>query len=455
MKLQTSRWVLLGLWCLWVGSLWTWGEEYYVSPTGIGNGSGTSVTNAAAFHVADLNQHWLSSTNSNRTNITVFFLPGTYQVKGQNIPTDYDQRLLIWNASNRTVRLKGIVGSDGQLPVLQLSPLDRYSARNYECCVHWPPANGLVIDTLLRTALPEEHAGYLDRVEVENLEFDGNFDGQGALTSAAASGGYKSAAVLLWARTGHLLNLRVRNFGTVGAVPLALADGDPAGTEGFPVSVFTYLETPAQTAIGGDAFPWLVQDVEVSDFRTLHGSYGTMLVACVFFSNLPPSRTIITEFRRCHVHSVDNVTGFGTSGLSTQSSGLIRWEDCVIQHAGFGFNTDTFAVNSLELTNNVFPDVGAMGQLGTPDTGNPSDKNYYIHDNLIRLRGAKTRPFYSDYKITNQNSWAESPDLPLGRPTTNIANGLIFQGIAGPIELINNQFTTWPLTNFIWSIRRI
>ena len=58
------------------------------------------------------------------------------------------------------------------------------------------------------------------------------------------------------------------------------------------------------------------------------------------------------------------------------------------------------------------------------------------------------RPLYTDYTITSQSSWGTDPDLPLGRPATNLPNGLIFQGVAGSIEFRNNQFTTWPSTNF-------
>ena len=41
---------------------------------------------------------------------------------------------------------------------------------------------------------------YLKRVEIQNLELDGNFGGMGALTSAANDLGYRSAALELSAK---------------------------------------------------------------------------------------------------------------------------------------------------------------------------------------------------------------------------------------------------------------
>ncbi len=47
-----------------------------------------------------------------------------------------------------------------------------------------------------------------------------------------------------------------------------------------------------------------------------------------------------------------------------------------------------------------------------------------------------------------QLSWNDDCLWPLGRLTTNLSNGLIFQGIASNINFVNNWFTTWPVDNF-------
>ena len=55
---------------------------------------------------------------------------------------------------------------------------------------------------------------------------------------------------------------------------------------------------------------------------------------------------------------------------------------------------------------------------------------------------------YADFHLINSTTWGSNPDLPLGRLTTNLSSGLIFQGTAGNINFINNWFSTWPLDNF-------
>ena len=96
--------------------------DYFVSTGGMRDG--LTSNNSAQFNVAILNTNWLGSTNANRADITIYFFPGRYDVKGTSSSGDYNQRLLIYNAANRTIRLKGIPGTDGSLPVLTLAAMD-------------------------------------------------------------------------------------------------------------------------------------------------------------------------------------------------------------------------------------------------------------------------------------------------------------------------------------------
>jgi hypothetical protein len=422
--------------------------DYFVSTTG--NGDGLSTNNPAQFNMSILNTNWLGSTNANRADITIYFFPGRYDVKGTNSPNDYNQRLLIYNAANRTIRLKGIPATDGTLPVLTLAALDTNAGPLKGWCPTWPSSLSPYQDWLLRsftTDLDNPLAReYADRIEIENLEFDGNFDGQGALTSAANETGYKSFAIEVWAKTGRIRKVRVRNFGAVGAVPQPLVEGNISGVEAFPVNFGTF--SVGQSAQGGDPTPWLIEDVDVSAFRTLHGGYGTMISGQVFTNTVPTSFTSpVALIRRCSVNCPGTTIAFGTAGTPTLRSGPIQIEDCVAVNGGLGFNTDTQAIGPWTVTNSVFLDQLAFGQLGQPNSG-PNHLFYSLQNNLIRLRGWATAPTYADFYLTNSTTWGSNPDLPLGRLTTNLSNGLIFQGTAGNINFINNWFSTWPLDNF-------
>ena len=390
--------------------------DYFVSPTGTGSGL---VTNSPApFTVADLNTNWLQSTNSNRTDITIYFYPGTYQVKGTNSNTDYNQRLLISNATNRTIRIKGIPDSTtGALPVLFLAALDQNSPPYQSWCPTWPSFLGPFEDLLLQsysTNLADPLARqYASRIEIENLEFDGNFDGQGALTSAANDAGYKSGAIGVWAATGHIRNVRVRNFGSVGAVPRTLVEGNSSGVEAFPVSFGTV--SVGQTNQGGDPFPWLIENVEGSAFHALHGGYGTMITGQVLTNIIATSTdNPVAVIRKCLVDCPGPTGAFGTSGTLYYRSGPIRFEDCVTVNGGLGFNTDTYGIGPFSITNCVFLDGLAFGQLGQPNSG-PNHLNYDLKNNLIRLRGWSADPTYTDSYVTNSSNWGSNPDLPLGK----------------------------------------
>lgn len=431
----------------WLFASWSvCANSFYVSPTGHGTGSGTN--DAALFDVSVLNREWLQ--NSNRADITIYFLPGTYAVKGTNSPSDYNQRLVIANATNRTIRLRGLPSPDGSLPVLVLAPLDRSAPPHLEWCPTWPSAEGPFCDWLLRTyslETPNPHQReYPDRIEIENLVLDGNFDGQGALTSASNDAGYKSAAIEVWAKTGRIRNVVARNFGAVGVVPLSLADASQSGVEAFPISFGTFWN--GQTPVDGDDYPWIVEDSEVSSFHSVHNGYATMIVGQVFATNrwtgdLPP----VAVIRRCRVLSPANIIAFGTGGSPLYGTGRISVEDCVALNVSQGFNTDTYGIANWTVTNCFFLDTKRLGQSGLPNAG-PSHINFTIADNFIRLRGRDNLPLYTDFFVTNRLIWGSDPDLPLGRLNPEMAAGLILQGCVSNIVFSNNWFTTWPRTNF-------
>ncbi len=421
-------------------------DSFYVAPEGKGTGSGTD--DAARFDVSVLNREWLQ--NSNRADITIFFLPGTYLVKGTNRPTDYNQRLVIANATHRTIRLKGILDAKGELPVLVLAPLDRASPPLLEWCPTWPPRSGPFCDWLLRTYSLEtpdpRQREYLNRIEIENLAFDGDFDGQGAPTSASNDAGYKSFGIDVWAKTGRIRNVVARNFGAVGVVPISLADASQSGVESFPITFGSFWQ--GQPPMDGDDYPWVIEDSEVSSFHSVHNGYGTMISGQVLSTNrwtadLPP----VAVVRRCRVLTPGNFIAFGTGGSPTFGTGRIRIQDCVSLNVSVGFNTDTFRISNWTVTHCFFLDTKRLGQLGLPDSG-PGHINFTVADNFIRIRGRDNLPLYSDFFVTNRMIWGSNPNLPLGRQIPEMATGLIFQGCASNVVFSNNWFTTWPRTNF-------
>ncbi|HAB18724.1 MAG TPA: hypothetical protein DCE44_20075, partial [Verrucomicrobiales bacterium] len=323
---------------------------------------------------------------------------------------------------------------------------------------HWLIRNGT--DSTARSY-------YLKRIIVDNLDLDGNFSGQGAWTSEANATGYKSFALDLAAESGWIKNVTVRNFGSVGDVP-ASSLHNPTGVEAFPLRFRTFDVTATGQALADPTspsppnnFPWIVEDVDVCDFKSVHGGYGTMIMPIVYQQTrgtiLDPPVAVI---RRCQVRVNEAAIALGTAGadhypfnsvenLPGVISGRIRYQDNVVVGAGIGFNTDTDSIGPLVFENNAFLDVGYWGFVGQADSG-VNHNGYLLKDNLIRLRGRFHMKSWSDVCLSTYPNIATDPNLALGRyvPDDVFCAGLVIQGAAANVTMEGNDFTTWPVNNF-------
>ena len=200
--------------------------EFWVSPTGANSGLGNNANNAAKFNLATLQSDWLGNTQ--KQNIIIYFCYSDqpYDIVGP-AGNSWTQRLVIDGDLNRTVQLIGLLGPDGKRPRLRMLPMPAGSGPANSYYPSWPPVSEFN-DWLLKTRTTSpDLAGHkvLGRVVVENLELDGNFEGMGALTSVANDEGYRSFGMELWATTGRVKNVVVRNFGAVGVVPQSTLEG--------------------------------------------------------------------------------------------------------------------------------------------------------------------------------------------------------------------------------------
>jgi hypothetical protein len=430
------------------------------------------------------------------TDLTIFFVPSNIPalegIDGESpaaavhhfeiTGSQFNERLLVFNGTvangtvARKVRLVGLPHpSAGYRPVLRLkkSPYGGW-------------LNGTGHDWLLQTYPGRGSVGeaYLEYMEVKDLVLDGDFDAQGTYASAANLSGYKSFAMDLGARTGLIENVLVRRFGSVGEVPGNYFNA--AGTEAFPITVWTRANDKVTAGPQSDwnaprNYPWLIQKTEVSDFRTIHGGYATLLMPVVQEkvadvpangSNPPPAPVIAV--RQCQVRPGNSgVIATGTAASGTYQypdpndssktltgyyqSDRILWEDNVILNTGVGLNTDTGGINWLTIRRNVFLDVYQGFNLGQPDVGRTAPANhhhYTIEQNLIRLRGQLNWANYRNWNATSTGVIATDPNLALGRLYAQPSQGMIINGRASYITFQDNRLTTWPVNGadnrFFW-----
>lgn len=141
--------------------------------------------------------------------------------------TDYVITESFWlqGHTNRSVTFVGDLGPGGVRPRFKLWSIANDGAGWTQSTPH---------HTMFKAAEGGGLTHYLGRVVIENLELDGNFDGQGAWTSAANATGYKSFAIDVVAKTGRIRNVAVRHFGSVGEAPTSQLFPASAG-ETFPV----------------------------------------------------------------------------------------------------------------------------------------------------------------------------------------------------------------------------
>ncbi|MBX3731359.1 MAG: hypothetical protein KF791_02055 [Verrucomicrobiae bacterium] len=437
--------------------------EYWVKPPGSGSGgNGSSEQKAAVYSGTELHDKLSSNLGDD---LVIYFLPGDYLISSvgsaQSIPLYCDVNA---NVANRSVSLIGKPHpTTGARPRLILSTAIQSSVWTASIAHH----------TLITTpTYPDGRKSYLKHVSIHDLDLDGNFPALGAWTSEANATGYKSFAIDVAAESGWFKNLRVRNFGAVGLVPNSYIHVT-AGVEAFPV-VFNTVLTSSNQTVNGTPFCWIVEDCEVSDFHSVHGGYGTMIMANAYQAaqgSLTDNPRVV--IRRCQVRVNQHAIGFGSAGTCSGSeckrpfpntanlpggpSGRIRFHDNVVLGTGTGFNTDTGWLGPIFFDNNAFLDTAIMGSFGEAGTNpsNPSPHDSYrLRENLVRLRGRPVAKTWTDITMANYPNHATDPNLGLGRfhheesPANSLSHGLMIKGTAGNILLEKNRFTTWPKGNF-------
>jgi len=454
------------------------GQTYDMSPTG--GWDGTEIGKPDRFSIPKLQTEWFGDTE--KTDITLVFLaggPNDVYLLGPDSTSPYAQRLRIFSSPTprppnppvptRTVRLIGIPDPvTGRLPKLKMTPVPLQSTVADGYRSQWPP-KGVILDTMISTvsanATPSgysfEDRQYLKRIEIQNLELDGGFQDMGAVTSAANDVGYKSHALDLWADSGLIRNVVVRNFGSVGAVPWPLVEGSNAGTEAFPVYVWTRYRTPAPMT---DNDRWIIEETTVTDFRSVHGGYASLIMPHVLIpagqhaqqltGYITPSQASLSPFvivRRCTVQGAIG-SAFGTAGIvfsatgNAYTSGRIQFIDNAVLNSNQVMNTDTGQVGPLTLNRTAALDIERFANMGTAGISSPDAwmRYYDFSENMVRIRGPSEGPSYRDFSITSLTAYGSNPALVLGRYVRTLANGLVIQGGMKDLRFRNNQFTTWP-----------
>ncbi len=196
----------------------------------------------------------------------------------------------------------------------------------------------------------------------------------------------------------------------------------------------------------------MIEDCEVRDFHSAHGSYYTAIMATVL--NVPPNPTNnvrVVEVRHCQVYGSNLEIGLGTA-----NSAGITFRDNVVAGVDRGLNIDTRAVRYVDLVNNVFLDVNLMANFGAAAQGPESGvfRDFAVVGNAVRLESV---PLYQNYRgyewqaVTNCSvtNWlpVSTAMLAAGRWATGYCAGLLTAG-ADHITFASNRFTTRPLDGF-------
>lgn len=330
-------------------------REYWVSPDGTGDGrsspaayqlnppTGAGVPSDSYPAV----NYWLKDPAYLDYDIKINFMPGTYIIPASGAGGWGWIRIV--GSTSRTVSINGIPdATTGQLPILRLES----STANKDYTDRWN--TGIVNRYVIRCA--EDQAlkrHYPKKIVISNLEFDGNFleipgqagTGHGAFTTEANTAGFRSVPVDVSAQTGHIQNLVMRNFGSVEDVPANPNLQNDSGVESFMILVHTFVESETYPNHGATPqIPWLIENVEVRDFQSIHGGYGTMIVPHAYQTTWGPANASpYIAVRRCTVMGSIGVIGLGTAGHSSvtvvpnlhtsrQTSGRVLFQDNVVEN---------------------------------------------------------------------------------------------------------------------------
>ena len=163
-------------------------RRHYLAPTALGDGSGRNAANARAFDGNDLNQRLFNDASDPEVELRL--APGIYPVR---------------TAIN--------VGGGAVGPRLRIRIIGQGTHPEDTVLLNERP---FVNNTQDRIARFQD----IDRIEIENLTFDGNWDRRLARAGHPATAGYyKNQPLYAAARTGRIWKVIVRNHGSVGIVP--------------------------------------------------------------------------------------------------------------------------------------------------------------------------------------------------------------------------------------------
>lgn len=151
-------------------------------------------------------------------------------------PTDQERIVIAAAGAVRTIKLVGyLTDTSKPRPILRLKKLNTHPGAGWLGTS--PKEHPLITTANFRSTDPQYPQHYLERVEIENLVLDGDFEAQGGFSSAANLAGYKNYAIRIASRTGRIKNVAVRRFGVVGEAPVSYFPNEAQGTETFPVTV--------------------------------------------------------------------------------------------------------------------------------------------------------------------------------------------------------------------------
>ena len=347
------------------------GIQYWFAPGGLpsvtyGDEFGSSSANPIAFsevvfqEVMDLNP--AKPTGSTNQWVTINMRPGTWKYDttrlgfskaGSEAPADMAARLA---KRTLTIRRDANFTQPTDHVIFRLKPDE--------------PINSLDSASILQNGTTYWFP--ILRWELDSVEFDCNWTNLLYKANPAYLLGFKTAGLSLSSFTGRLRNVKVRNCGANGLVPIPWWAN--AGTEAFPIQVTAIDVTQSPLTSSGDPTAWVVEDCEVSDFYGLHGGYATGIMVTVgygdgsygsgtagagassisgpingyagltetnWLARLGESGPLkaqtgwrVATVRRCQLRSVP-------IGLGTAASSSVTFSDNVVVGAMLGLNNDT------------------------------------------------------------------------------------------------------------------
>jgi hypothetical protein len=462
----------------------------WYSPTGTGDGSSKSSPTVFDYKKFATWTQW--SVPVAATNIVLHFLPGTHsnvriQVGTGNRPYRNGVADPDWNINKMNVYIQG--GNP-----------DATSPSNPEETVLVYPDNcnegssesghggaGMinVQDGSHATGLFADVGGgrlyQARRVVVENLVLDCNWRNQKAFTSLGSPSTYKMYGINVIAATGRFRNVIVRDLGSHGLICASQFDSR-AGVEAFPLMAQAVDDGQEPVvdcnscdlqlipyANYSDPRPWLIEGCEVHGFNNIWGGYNTAIMVNVvthdptrteeatYINHHPPAAFLRDKDRRFALVRNCQVRGgayaFGQAGPG-YCIGSTFTGNAVVGSAG-GYNADTHAVLSGDITNSAILDVHVGVRQITDGHGSPDSINYHtVAGNLLRISSRETYRRYQDYKVisvsgaTPSTTFVSDASLVLGYNFTNTVSCFHISGITlGPV-FRDNWITTRAVDGF-------